>query len=295
MVLYDVYGRTPPKETGVPGLTVAEAEVAFARLRLDGFRFSDQTLLLLDGLETIAITDGAGFDLAVVVLLADLLQGGQPAPLLAEVWPRALIRSQDWADTLRAALANGLRRAGELGLLVLDRPPGDADGLTRTKEAVVVPLLRMARAMTVADLLAVAQADRGQDVERHLAALRQITLPMEGVFPAGETWFGVEVVELVSHVPGSVGHAGCTAILLLNAVATGDCMGWFDFRWIRQWPQYLALPPASREPVLAGLRYLYESDPTFLSAYYISDADEATGARFGGWNCVAIPVVDKLG
>ncbi|MBC7737362.1 MAG: hypothetical protein H7245_09135, partial [Candidatus Saccharibacteria bacterium] len=260
-----------------------------------GFRFlADETLPLLVGLETIAIADRAGFSLAVVILLADLVQGGRPAPLLSEVWETAQARLPTWPATLRAAVANGLRRCVELGLLDLERPPGDADCVTRPAKEVAEALVRVARSMNPNELLAVAQADRGDDVQQHLAALRQVIGQRDGIFPAGETWFPAEVVELVSHVPGSLGYEGCTAILLLNALATGDEAGWFDFRWVRQWPEYCALRSSTRDPVLAGIRHLYETDPDFLSAYFISAPDDASGARYGGWNCVPIPVVEDL-
>lgn len=275
------------------GLTLAETGVAVGGLRDDGFRFvRDQTLPLMAGLETIAITRGAGFDLAVVILLADLLQGGQPAPLLTEVWAEARARLRDWPDTLRAAAGNGLRRGVELGLLALNPPPGDADCLTRPVAVIAAELVRIARSMNPNELLAVAQADRGQDVQQHLAALRHVIGERDGMFPEGENWYPAEVVELVSHVPGRPGHEGCTAILLLNAFATLDGMGWFDFRWVWQWPAYCGLRPSARDPILAGLRYLYEANRDFLSEYFVSAPDEATGAMFGGWNCVAIPVVE---
>ena len=84
-----------------------ETGEAFARLRDDGFRFEcDETLPLLDGLETIAITQAEGFDLAVVVLLADILQRRQASGLLADAWDEACKRLRDWPATLRAAVAN---------------------------------------------------------------------------------------------------------------------------------------------------------------------------------------------
>ena len=75
---------------------------------------------LLDGLETIAITQAEGFDLAVVVLLADVLQRGQASGLLTEAWDEACKRLRDWPATLRAAVANGLRRAVELDAITLE-------------------------------------------------------------------------------------------------------------------------------------------------------------------------------
>jgi len=204
------------------GLSLAETGAAFGMLRDDGFRFvRDQTLPLLDGLETIA------------------------------------------TDTLRAAVANGLRRAGQSGVLALDRPPCDADCLTRTAEVIAEPLLRIARSMNPNDLLAVAQADRGQDVARHLSALRDMIKNRDGILGPDESWVPSEVIELTASAALRPGFEGCTAILLLNVLKNGDGMGWIRSRWPQLGAACCALRPSTRDPVLAGIRYVYESDPDF--------------------------------
>ena len=270
------------------GLGLRETGEAFAQLRDDGFRFQrDETLPLLDGLEAIAITQAEGFDLAVVVLLADVLQRRQVSGLLAEAWDEACKRLRDWPATLRAAVANGLRRAVELGLITLDIPLTDADCQTHQSTEIAEPLLRIARSLRRDELQAVARADYGCDVEQHFAALMEVIGKRDGIFPEGEVWYPAEVVELTANVPTAPGFEGCTAILLLNALAHGDRTGWFDFRWPLHGAAYCALRPSTRDPILAGIRHIYETDANFLS---IEEID--LSGRLG--EGATIPVVGDL-
>ena len=109
----------------------------------------------------------------------------------------------------------------------------------------------------------------------------------DGIFLPDEGWYPSEVVELVAHVPGSPGHEGCTAILLLNVLQTGDLQGWFDFRWQEQGAAYCDLKPSKRDPILAAIRYLYETDRQFMTEVTV-DFNPAQGTGR------AIPVVDIL-
>ncbi|MDB5664501.1 hypothetical protein, partial [Cypionkella sp.] len=252
------------------GLTLRETGEAFAQLRDDGFRFQrDQTLALLDGLETIAIAQADGFDLAVVILLADVLQRGEVSELLVEAWDEASNRLRDWPATLRAAVANGLRRGVELGAITLDAPPTDADCQTRQPAEIAAPLLRIARSMRRDELYAVAQADRGEDLERHFAALMNVIGNRDGIFPEGEVWYPSEVVELRAEVPSAPGFEGCTAILLLNVLKRGDQAGWVTQSWLWQGAAYCAQRPSARDPILACIRHLYETDANFLSTEHL--------------------------
>ncbi|MDZ4312213.1 MAG: hypothetical protein U1A24_16815 [Cypionkella sp.] len=268
------------------GMTLREAGEAFARLRDDGFRFQrDETLPLLDGLEAIAISQAEGFDLAVVVLLADVLQRRQVSRLLAEVWDEACKRLWGWPATLRAAAANGLRRAVELGAIPLATPPADADCQTRQTNEIAEHLLQIVRSMRRDELEAVAQAEHGRDAAPHLAALREVIALHDGIMGPDHYWFPSEVVELTAHVASAPGFAGCTAILLLNAMREGDRRGWINFRWEPLGAAYCVLQPSRRDPILAGIRYIYETDPEFCAL-------SPRKARLG--EGTTIPVVDDL-
>ena len=268
------------------GLTLRETGEAFARLRDDGFRFQrDETLPLLDGLETIAITQAEGFDLAVVILLADVLQRQQVSGLLTEAWAESVVRLRNWPATLRAAVANGLRRAVELGLITLETSPTDEDCQTRESAVIAEHVLQIVRSMRRDELAAVAQAEHGRDAPQHLAALRQVIADHDGIMGPDHYWFPSEVVELTAHVASAPGFAGCTAILLLNAMRHGDGRGWINFRWEPLGAAYCALQPSRRDPILAGIRYIYETDSEFceLSPRKVRLGEGAT-----------IPVVDDL-
>ncbi|WP_054008163.1 hypothetical protein [Cypionkella psychrotolerans] len=270
------------------GLGLRETGEAFARLRDDGFRFQcDETLALLDGLETIAISQAEGFDLAVVVLLTDILQRRRVSGLLTEAWEDACNRLRDWPATLRAAVANGLRRAVELSAIKLQMPPTDADCQTHQPAEIAESLLRIARSMRRDELHAVAGADHGCDIEKHFAALMDVIGKRDGIFPEGEVWYPSEVIELTANVPNSPGFEGCTAILLLNAMAHGDRTGWFDFRWPLHGAAYCALRPSTRDPILAGIRHIYETDANFLCMEVVN-----LSGRLG--EGATIPVVDDL-
>jgi len=269
------------------GLTLRETGEAFARLRDDGFRFQrDETLPLLDGFETIAITQSEGFDLAATVLLADVLQTSKAANSLAEAWPAATAQLASWPATQRAAMANGLRRAHDLGHIALKTLPKDQEYQTRPAALIVDQLVRIARSMRRDELYEVARAGDAADIEKHFAALMDVIGKRDGIFPEGENWFPAEVVELTAYVPGAPGHEGCTAILLLNALKTRDEMEWFDYRWEQQGAAYCALRPSTRDPILAGIRHLYETEENFLRVGTVDLSRLGDGAT--------IPVIDEL-
>ena len=269
------------------GVSPREAGVAVGLLRDDGFAFKrDATLNLLDGLENLAIARGDGFDLAVVVLLADVLQSRVGTRVLDDVWPEAALRLRGWPATLRAAVANGLVRARELGLVALDTPD-PASCLTRPASEISEHLLQIARSMRREELVSVAQADYGHDTERHLVALQACLSLRDGIFLPEEFWYPSEVVELRAHVPGYPGHVGCTAILLLNVLKNGDQQDWFGFRWQRQAAAYCELKPSQRDPILAAIRHIHETDENFLANETVDFNPAQTDGR-------TIPVVDDL-
>lgn len=255
------------------GLTIRAAGAAVGRLRDDHFRFAGETAALREGLEALALTRGEGFDLAVAMLLADVLQTRRGNGLLAGVWTEAKLRLRDWPDTLRAAVANGLRRAVELGVIDLEAP-SDAECLTRGAEAIAPALLRIVRAMRPDELLAVAAADDGQEAERHLAALKEVIRHRDGIFLPGDDESPLEVVELTALAADNPGFEGCTALLLLNLLKTSRTDPGLDGTWERLAAAYDALRPSARDPILAAIRWSYETDRAFAA---MRDANFSTG------------------
>jgi hypothetical protein len=256
------------------GLTLAQTGAAFRGLRDAGFRFQRESVSLTEGLEGIVATGGAGFELAVVVLLADALQGGRALVAMEA----AVRRLHDWPPTLRAAVANGLQRAGALGLLRLAVEP--ADCVTRGAGEVAEALLRVARSMRRDELYAV--AERGADLTEDFAGLMAGIGQNDGIFAKGAV---LELIELGARLPKQAGYEGCTALLLLNALHEGR--GGFETRWQEQGAVYCGLQPSRRDAVLAGVRYLYETDRAFLRDQAVQGAD-----RLG--EGAIIPVVEEL-
>jgi hypothetical protein len=269
------------------GMTLAETGEAFRALRDDSYIFKrDETLRLFMGLNWLANKEAEGFELALVVLLTDALQNPRTPDFLIEVWAAAVDQLPNWPATLRAAVANGLRQAKVHDRINLFTLPTDHDCLTCPADLIAEHLLQIARSMRRDELYEVARADYGSDLEKHFAALMQVIGKRDGIFLESDAWFPSEVVELTSHIPGAPGHQGCTAILLLNALQTNDRAGWFDFRWLNQGAAYCALKPSVRDPILAGIRHLYESAPEFLVFHTIDPSRLGEGAT--------IPVVDDL-
>jgi hypothetical protein len=261
------------------GLTLAQTGKAFRALRDDGFRFQrDEVLPLLAGLETISEAKAEGIELAVVVLLADALQRGRV--LAGMDWAARHLR--DWPASLRSAVANGLVRAGELGLLRLEALPTTEDCLTRGVAEIAEALLRVARSMRRDELYAV--AERGADLAQDFADLMEAIGQRDGIFAAGAAF---DLIELGAQLPKQAGYEGCTAVLLLNALHLGDGRAWFASRWQEQGAVYCALQPSRRDAILAGIRYLYETDRGFLRDHAVQ-----TASRLGGG--AIIPVVEDL-
>lgn len=251
------HGRMTPRDVGA----------AFAALRDDGFQMRrEETSALFIALESMAEKQLAGAELAVIVLLIDALQSRE-ALALPRVWHDAVLSLPNLPDTQRAALANGLVLALDMGLMFLNTRPTPDQCITRDAGQIAEELLRIARALRRDQLYAIAGADNGSDLQQHFAALMDVIGTRDGIFPDGERWYPSEVVELTSHDPNAPGHQGCTALLLLNAMKNGDRMGWFEYRWQNQWATYCAFPPSTRGPILAGVRYLYESNRNFLWSY----------------------------
>lgn len=269
------------------GMNLAETGEAFRHLRNDGYVFKrDETLRLFMRLNGLAVTEAKGFELAVVVLLADSLQNPHDPDFLAQVWEATVDHLSNWPATLRAGVANGLRQAVALDQINLPTLPMDQDYLSHSADHIADHLLRIARSMRRDELYEVARADYGCDLEKHFAALMDVIGKRDGIFLETDAWFPSEVVELISHTPGAAGHEGCTAILLLNALQTNDRAGWFDFRWPNQGAAYCALRPSVRDPILAGIRQLYEADPEFLVFHTIDTSRLSEGAT--------IPIVGDL-
>ena len=58
--------------------------------------------------------------------------------------------------------------------------------------------------------------------------------------------------------PTHQAYAACTALMILDAIATQDASGKMAYRYKEQADDYNLLGPELRVPLLAGLRHLHE-------------------------------------
>lgn len=219
-----------------------------------------------EALASEALEAGANAEIAVAVLVANELQHGLwsgDAKELAEFSTERLKRS---SPAIRSAILRGLdtleRSAVQYEPATYLLP--NESRLSREMNQIIPKLCDVARSIDQQTLAQVAASDRGYLKDEHLAALKEVLSDEECRFPKDEVWVPSEVVELVAHVRGALGFVQCTALLLANALPVRDRMGWFDFRWENLGKEYNTLPDSTRSPILAGIRYLYESDSEFL-------------------------------
>ena len=198
---------------------------------------------------------------ALAALLHLSIEVGEADPVLAGLWQRHRRAIATAPAPIRAALMQGVLHLRDLGLLDLADAPGPADLVTTPLRQLAPPLIAIARRMTPEERDHVARADYGCDAARHRAALEVLLAHPEVAYPPGEFWYPAEVVELVSHVPGQPGHVPCLAIVLLDALRTGDQRGDAEFRLQQQFAEIAGLDPPVRDAFFAAFRHLYESVP----------------------------------
>lgn len=188
------------------------------------------------------------------------VEAGFPAPQLEQAWRDKAKTVRAAPAQVRAALMNGFAHLCDLRLIAEECRPGPDDVLTRPQAGIESALMAIARKMTTAERDSVAQADHGSDAARHRAALDDLLQDDRLAYPPGESWFPAEVIELVSHVPGHPGHVPCMAIVLLDALRTGDARGDAEYRFSQQSRGIERLDPPIRDIFLAAFRHLYEGN-----------------------------------
>ena len=107
------------------------------------------------------------------------------------------------------------------------------------------------------ELAFIAALDHGQDVERHLAALRAVCFEQGGVIRPDQHWFPYEVIELGAHWLQQVHErefAICTMLVLVNVAARVDTSTDLQAKFADRAADYDRLPGAFREEVLHGYR-----------------------------------------
>lgn len=197
---------------------------------------------------------------AVAVLMQLILETGTPDPATEDLW---LTHRRDFLAQpapVRAALMNGLDLLRQRGLVPETCRPRPEDCITLPRSGLESALVALARKMTPEEIDHVARADYGCDAARHHEALTTLLADPRLAYPPGDFWYPAEVVELVSHVPGEPGHLPCMAIVLLDALRTGDLHGNAEYRLYSQLKEVLALPEPARSVLVAAFRHLYETE-----------------------------------
>lgn len=203
--------------------------------------------------------DHPSFMTATVLLLADRLQYGAGEDDLYWNWDAFQDRFREAPSPVRAALMNGFRCAHAMRRVKLDAPPSGTDLRTYDEEDLVRLLRIIARSMTDEmrnDVCALAP-DEIQSV--HRAALENC-LKSSCILSEFGGWFPSEVIEKVSLDSDHPAYAACTALVLLDAIATGDSKGRMAFRYEELASEYFSLAPEVRMPTVAGLRHLHEME-----------------------------------
>jgi hypothetical protein len=200
---------------------------------------------------------------SIAVILQGAVTDDTPVLALEGLWTRHRTIITAAAAPVRAALTvafDHLRRRGKVGEICT---PMAEELATCPADRIEAALIAIARQMTAVDLDHVARADYGCDTDRHRAALYALLADQRVSYPPDDRWYPAEVVELVSHVPGDPGHISCLAIVLLDALRTGDLHGNASFRLEQQFNAIARLPRIARDTFLAVFRHLYEVHPAW--------------------------------
>jgi hypothetical protein len=203
---------------------------------------------------------------ATACLLWQALVGVSVDPSLADIWGQRRDALRTAPSAIRSALMQGFRLYRQTRGAKSLEPPYPADLVTYTPQEVAAALIPIGQRMTAEERGHVARADYGCEEARQRAALETLLADPQLAYPEGDIWYPAEVVELVSHVPGQPGHVPCLAIVLLDALRTGDERGNADYRLANQYDAISAFDPKVRDPFFAAFRHLYESSPHWSSS-----------------------------
>ena len=229
---------------------------------MDGSDFRERQVLA--DLERAAVAGTPGIagpsPAEAAILLHETIAHRSNGRMVAALWARDADGLRRMPSAVRAALMNGVEHLRALGLIPPDCRPEAADLLTHPLARLESALIALARTMTRAEMEHVARADYGNGAAHHREALAALLADARVAYPGDEGWFPAEVVELVSHVPGQPGHVPCLAIVLLDALRSGDLHGNAEFRLENQFAEIARLLPEARGPLFAGFRHLYEAN-----------------------------------
>ncbi|WP_298841036.1 hypothetical protein [uncultured Roseobacter sp.] len=197
------------------------------------------------------------FMTATALLIADRLQGGAGTDDLSSNWKKLRDRYLEGPSPVRATLMNGFWRLQGVHRATPEQRVPARDLMTYDAEDLERLLRRIARSMTPEIRDNVCALAECETVEVHRRALDNC-LDGSCVLSEFGDWFPGQVVEKASLTPDHPGYAGCTALVLLDAIETRDANEKMAFRWQEQAERYLRMRPEFRLPIVAGVRHLHE-------------------------------------
>lgn len=130
--------------------------------------------------------------------------------------------------------------------------------LSDLPDAVISPLVTLARGLDEHAIQTIARADYGNDVKEHVAGLRATLADDLCCFPSKDRWYPAEVVELTGHLPNTPAAWRCIALLILDDIHNRGAYDQMNYRWQTNAPVFLDLPEGFRIPILRGIRHIME-------------------------------------
>ena len=252
---------------GIPSLTGRLSDTSVAALKRVVFeqecKLAERDLESLHGelmmIASMPDQNHPDFMTATILLLSDRLQYGAGEDDLVWNWRAFQERFREAPSPVRAALMNGFRCAHEMKLVELDRPPTGRDFGTYDEEDLIRLLKIIARRMTedVRDKLCFLAPAETRIV--HRKALENC-LKSSCVLSEFGGWFPGEVVEMASLDTEHPAYSACTALLLIDAIVTGDAKGRMAWRYEELAEEYFAMQQEVRVPLVAALRHLHEME-----------------------------------
>ncbi|MGG7568577.1 hypothetical protein ACQ5SO_20680 [Rhodovulum sp. DZ06] len=217
--------------------------------------------------EALRAAEGALYDPApiaperLVPILAHPLAEGQAQPASGPVdglaWDVHAAAIRALSDGPRAILCAGFKARIEAGAATRDEVGASPDDcISAPDAALAAALLPVARDLAPQDLAVIAQAAGAARAatEREIGeALR--TGRLKAAWSDG--W---DCVDATASEPSARGWAACLAWTVLRALAECDECRLVADRWRWGHAALLSLPPASRAPLLAGLRGVMERE-----------------------------------
>ncbi|WP_149866477.1 hypothetical protein [Tropicimonas marinistellae] len=208
-------------------------------------------------------TDRAAFSGATAILLADLLQDGLGRDDLADYWAALQPAYSALPPHDRAAILQGYLTAADLGRVRCPTLPHVQSQVALTSGEARAPLLACARREMPA--LQRLLEDRIPNTSFTCAAAHLQQLVADEAEPlSGDSPIFAPLLYAASLATDPCWSAA-TAILLAEAIRTGDAEGWFAVTlWADHAANWFRSNDSDGRAIHAGLRYLYEADRAWV-------------------------------